>query len=346
MRERYFIILVCLIIMCLSANCSKDDNVLGTDNPVTFEIYLSANNLSGTAQDQLDGVELIEPPFLTLSDISGYNWDKHLITYPKSVWDRLKTIEDLWGKCFVVTVDGDQVYWGRFSSSAFISGYSGTLDNTEISLISDTESVYESYIPSSILIEQSHQYYDGPDSDRRNNLRIHNTLTQAGKLVEDDAPYPVPPQKEFSIHLTSHYYPEEMGLPLDEMTLLEPHLLTTSDIICYNWGDHYISFTYDAWKRMELWGDLYRKIFVVCVGDERIYKGHFSFVSGGLMRLYPTIYLKLGTLPGKSTTPGIIRIYYPEKLPDPSCAACYHSPDSPRIRDALDKAGVLVVHYK
>jgi hypothetical protein len=325
------VILFFIVFTCLAVSCSKDDNVVGPDDSATFEIYLSSDNLYGIEIELLNDVNLIEPPLLTLSDITSYDWKKHFITYPDSVRERLKSWHGLHLKYFVVRVNDESIYYGQF-----LKDHQSSSRHQVFPLIEESEGEY--IIPPSILIEQSDKYIEGSVPDPRNDERIYNALSHTGILVEDDAPYPVPAQKRFSIYLTEQKWPQDVETQLEDFILLEPPLLTTEDIICYSRGNHYISFTDSAWERMKTQGILFNMLFVVCIGEERIYWGRFlhSFVStfGG----NPFISLLIGGPDGSYIIPRAF-IINKHQLID------YDPRDDQRIYNALNEASVLVDFY-
>ncbi|MFC1538966.1 hypothetical protein ACFL6H_06040 [Candidatus Latescibacterota bacterium] len=336
MRHRIIFILSYIVLSCLFVRCSKGNKVLGPVESVTFEIYVSSDDISDFEPVPLEEIALVEPPILTRDDISGYDWKKHHITYPASVWEKLKLSTDLLYKVFVIKVNGERIYWGRFLRDTV----SGISLYPVIPLIQDSGGEY--IIPSSILIELAYLAQNDP----RNDERMYDALSDAHILVEDETPHTIPPQNSFSIYITTaDIYTDGTDVKMEDLTLLEPPLLTTSDISCYSWGNHHISYPDDVWERLKSQGNLLHKIFVVCLGDERMYWGSFMDMLDSLGSLKPVIWLIPRHPDGRNTTPISMAIERESHNYDPP-SITPDLRDDQRIYNALDEAGVLVDMYK
>jgi len=322
-----------LALICLFISCEKNKSVVGPDTTISFDIYVSSDDIPYGQPVQLDELHLLQPPLLSLSDISSYSWKKHHISYPDSVWNRLKTWDNLLYKFFVLKVNDEPIYWGRFLFYLDSVG----CRNPVIPLIPDSDG--RNIIPGSILIEQTYLTYAGSESDPRNDLRIYNALLEAGVLVEYDSSDTIPVKNSFSISIASDDIPFGQTIQLDELHLLQPPLLSLSDITCYRWNNHHISYPDSVWDRMKTWGNLLHKIFVVSMGDERIYWGLFMDMadSGGCQN--PVILLMLRQPIGINTTPGIIVI---ERAYPSYFGSDIDPRNDSRIYNALLEAGVLV----
>ncbi|MFC1561272.1 hypothetical protein ACFL4V_02230 [Candidatus Latescibacterota bacterium] len=214
-------------------------------------------------------------------------------------------------------------------------------NNPVIPLIPDPDG--RNIIPGSILIEQTYLTYAGSESDPRNDLRIYNALLKAGVLVEYDSSDIEPDSDDFYISIASEdiYDIPFSQIQLDELHLLQPPLLSLSDITCYRWNNHHISYPDSVWDRMKTWGKLLHKIFVVSMGDERIYWGLFMDALTSFGCPNPAITLIPRHPDGRNTTPGIIVIE--RKLPSSERPDSYPDPrDDSRIYNAMLEAGVLV----
>ncbi len=334
MRSIFFVIFLFLALICLDS-CEKNKSVVGPDATISFDIYVSSDDIPYGQPVQLDELNLLHPPLLSLSDISTYSWKKHHISYPDSVWNKLKTWDDLLYKGFVLKVNDERIYWGSFINILDVSIFPTPV----IPLIPDQNG--NQIIPSSILLERCTQNYAGSESDPRNDLRIYNALLEAGVLVEYDSSDTIPAKNSFSISIASDDIPFGNTIQLDELHLLQPPLLSLSDITCYRWNNHHISYPDSVWDRMITWGKLLHKIFVVSMGDERIYWGRFLDMLDSAGCQNPVIFLIPRQPDGRNTTPGIIMIereypFYvrPDSYPDPR--------DDSRIYNAMLEAGVLV----
>ncbi|MFC1561273.1 hypothetical protein ACFL4V_02235 [Candidatus Latescibacterota bacterium] len=112
MGRIFFGILPFLALICLCISCEKNESVVGPDTTISFDIYVSSDDIPYGQPVHLDELNLLQPPLLSLSDISTYSWKKHHISYPDSVWNKLKTWDDLLSKYFVLKVNDEPIYWG------------------------------------------------------------------------------------------------------------------------------------------------------------------------------------------------------------------------------------------
>lgn len=179
--ERIFsVIFLFSAIICLDS-CEKKEYVVGPATTISFDIFVASDDIPLGRTVQLDELHLLQPPFLSLSDISSYKWENHHISYPDSVWDRLKTWGNLLHKIFVVNVGDERIYWGRFMDYLDSAG----CQNPVITLI-PRHADGRNTTPGLIVIEREYPIYVRPESypDPRNDYRIYNALFEAGVLVD------------------------------------------------------------------------------------------------------------------------------------------------------------------
>lgn len=142
----------------------------------------------------------------------------------------------------------------------------------------------------------------------------------------------------FAIYIAS----DNDGTPkLDNLSLLQPAFFSSSDIASYKWSEHHITYPNSVWEQLKTWGNLLHKIFVVTVGDERIYWGQFMDDLDSSACQNPVIMLLPRHPDGRNTISCSLWIEraYPGYFGDPD------DPDprmDPRIYKALEKAGVLI----
>ncbi|UCH10554.1 MAG: hypothetical protein JSU61_01270 [Fidelibacterota bacterium] len=118
--------------------------------------------------------------FLSISDITSYKWSIHQITYPGSVYERLKTWGSLINRAFVVTVAGERIYWGMFKDDVD----SGWCQNPVIMLY-PRHPDGRNTIPPCLTIQRAYPGYSGSDDDPdlRADPRIYQVLSDAGILI-------------------------------------------------------------------------------------------------------------------------------------------------------------------
>lgn len=133
----------------------------------------------------------------------------------------------------------------------------------------------------------------------------------------------------------------EIGTPVDDLILVPDPFLSIEDIISYTWENHLITYSDTVHERLKTWGNILHRIFVVIVGNERIYWGCFmdDLDSGSCQN--PVIRLIPRHPDGRNTIPSSIAIErgYPEY---------YGLNDNPdwredgRIHESLICAGVII----
>lgn len=147
-------------------------------------------------------------------------------------------------------------------------------------------------------------------------------------------------QEIYAIYISEEKYSYDLDINIDDLSLITDPFLTSYDITSYYWNIHKITYSDSTYSRLIDWGDLLHHIFVVTVGNDRIYWGLFmdSLDSGTCQN--PVIMLGQ-RCPDLNTTPPFIIINraYPEYFGDPN------DPDSrndPRIYNALSDLGLLI----
>ena len=171
-----------MVFLCLSCDKEKSLEPGANDN---FAIYIASDYIFDVDTRDEDGtlvdtLNLLQPAFLSTSDITSYSWEKHLITYPDPVWERLQTWGNLLRRMFVVTVGDERIYWGGFKDVLDSSG----CQNPVISLW-PRHPDGRNTTPSSLLIKRAYPGYEGDpeDPDLRMDPLIYNALEKAGVLI-------------------------------------------------------------------------------------------------------------------------------------------------------------------
>ena len=77
MKRIFSDIFLYLALICLCISCDKDKSIVEPDTSVSFDIYVSSDDIPYGQPVQLDELNLLQPPLLSLSDISTYSWKKH-----------------------------------------------------------------------------------------------------------------------------------------------------------------------------------------------------------------------------------------------------------------------------
>jgi hypothetical protein len=130
--------------------------------------------------------------------------------------------------------------------------------------------------------------------------------------------------------------PYSTTIQMDSLTLSAEPFLTVRDLTAYYWSSHRITYGEDVYQSLLSRGNLYRKFFVVTVGDERIYCGVFTSMISSAGCRQPVILLDPG--PGGHVFPREISIdrCYPDGWAEGEDVRF-----DPRIYASLKKAGVL-----
>lgn len=138
-----------------------------------FRIYLANERYSQTIK--LESLTLSPEPILTARDITAYYWGKHRITYGEDAYQKLLAWGNLYNKLFVVTVGGERIYWGVFTSLISSMGYHNPailLDPGQGGQI----------IPREITIDPCYPPGWTAEDDPRSDLRIYASLKNGGVL--------------------------------------------------------------------------------------------------------------------------------------------------------------------
>ncbi len=128
---------------------------------------------------------------------------------------------------------------------------------------------------------------------------------------------------------------------IDKLKLSKNPIITSLQITSYFWNEHKITYSESIYEQLLEHTDLWRKGFLVTVGDERIYWGLFQTYLDSYACLNPVIIL-MPRFSGDNhvLTPGIVieRSYFGseglENKPDPRSDL--------RIYKSLKDAGILV----
>ena len=156
--------------------CACENGVVSPDEPDRFAIYIAADNETLYAPPYYPTVPLEPEPWLTDKDITSYEWDSHIITFPDSVRARLNGRRDLLHRYFVVTAGGERIYGGWF-----IDALDSTIPPVRIRIYCrhETEELPFPYVIRIGFAPSDPDYM----SDPRPDPRIEQTLERAGKLL-------------------------------------------------------------------------------------------------------------------------------------------------------------------
>jgi len=174
MRTFLIILLIIIILGC-------NDGLVSPIIESPFAIYVVEDTLYGKSECDIDKLTLEHNPLLNASEITAYVWSEHQITLPEKTYKRLSNRIDLWRKGFVITVEGQRIYWGLFQS--FLDSYS--CKNPVIILYPRAED-RKHILMSFIYIERSFHGDEGLENneDPRKDYRIFTSLKNAGLLIQ------------------------------------------------------------------------------------------------------------------------------------------------------------------
>ena len=171
--------IVCVILIGIVCGCRKNTSLLEAGSSTEFAIHIALE----TARPDLplDNIPLEEDPFISLKDIITYVWMDHRIIVSDTVYERLASRRNLLGRLFVISVDGERIYWGLFLCDAFSSIW----QNPVIRLTPD-ESGPDLVLPRPIIIDRAYPWFMGDENepDPRADPRIYEALLKTGKLVD------------------------------------------------------------------------------------------------------------------------------------------------------------------
>lgn len=178
----FFCSLILLLTFTLFIKCHKQKNLLNSESNQLFDIYIADfvpdwNDPTGPSLNEL---VLIKEPFLTVADITSYQWSNHHIKFPKPVHERLKTWGNLIHRIFVVVAQGERIYSGKFMDDLD----SSDCQNPVIKLLCRHPDGRNT-TPESLIIDRAYPEYFGSndDADLRADHRIYNALVDAGVLI-------------------------------------------------------------------------------------------------------------------------------------------------------------------
>jgi hypothetical protein len=131
---------------------------------------------------------------------------------------------------------------------------------------------------------------------------------------------------------------EAADKPIEALNLAPTPLITTEDMVFYQWSHHRFSLKPDTDKALKKVVSRQQTVFgipfITTVGDDRIYLGAFWFIFSSVAPHFPTI--EVGMLLGENNTTSIFTIektWFDEEE---------DKRNDPRIYQALKKAGVLL----
>jgi hypothetical protein len=143
----------------------------------SFNIYLvrNSNIIHKVNKPDLKDFVLEDIPLLTLDSISSYIWHSHLISFSNNVKKVLNKRGFLIDRLFVVVVNDERIYWGRFTDLA-----DSYISNSPAIFLE--MGMYRGGIPVSIAIHKN-LIINQDSVDVRNDIRIYNVLKASGKLL-------------------------------------------------------------------------------------------------------------------------------------------------------------------
>lgn len=145
-------------------------------------------------------------------------------------------------------------------------------------------------------------------------------------------PRPVKKQYRFAIYLVVN--PIDVGHPedvtLEQLRLGSVPVLTEEDIVEYDWNEHFLKLTPEAWKRLPAVRSVWGLPFVVVADGHRCYLGAFWGVGSSYMPKVPFIG---GFRPGWQENK--IQISSPEPI-----AGTKDPRNDPQVRKVLEELGI------
>jgi hypothetical protein len=170
-------------------------------------------------------------------------------------------------------------------------------------------------------------------------LSVALLLVPAGCSKESEAATEPGPPQPVAIYLVARDVPsaELVRTDVRALPLREPPVLTSDDIVTYDWATHEIELTGEAYRRVRqvyrLPVDVDGVPFVVCVGRQPIYAGAFWTPLSSLSFDGVTIQQPM------ADQPPVIRLY--RGYPGPDFSRGRDPRSNPRIMAALRAAGKL-----
>ncbi len=160
--------LITIAAILLFSNCSlpKVDG---------FAIYLTKGDISPAQMPVLSHVDVVEPPIISINDITTYNAQTHEIKLTTSAFELISQLSvPVQGRSFVVCIDRQPIYWGAFWTPVSSMSFDGVTILKPTSLDGAPVIRLDLGYPSS-------SFYKGEDP--RNNPEALLSLEQAGKLI-------------------------------------------------------------------------------------------------------------------------------------------------------------------
>jgi hypothetical protein len=142
-----------------------------------FAVYIAVEGIHRFID--LNTIELLQPAFISASDIQTYRWSDHQISYSDSVWKRLQTWGSIAQRVFVVTVNGERLYWGLFLD---ILSSSGTHQPVIMLFLRNPDG--RNTIPQHLLIGRGYPSNFDAEPDPRKDFRIYESLLKSKILVQ------------------------------------------------------------------------------------------------------------------------------------------------------------------
>ena len=163
------LILVCALFMSISCTLNTKDE--------GFAIYLTKDDIPPAHMEAMSHVELADQPVISMKDVITYNAQTHEIKLTASAFERIYGLDvPVRGKSFMVCVDKKPIYWGAFWTPISSMSFDGVTIWIPLGFQEPNVITLELGYPSST-------FYAGEDP--RNNPEILNSLSEAGKLINE-----------------------------------------------------------------------------------------------------------------------------------------------------------------
>jgi hypothetical protein len=119
---------------------------------------------------------------------------------------------------------------------------------------------------------------------------------------------------------------------MESLTLEDSPFITTDDIVAYDWSTHRVELTWAATEKLrKLEVPVMGRLFVVCIGERRIYAGAFMTPISSIMFRGVSIYTWLESAQN--------RVAIVWGYPDGGASQPTDPRSNPEIFDALSRAG-------
>jgi hypothetical protein len=153
------ILILHLISVILLIGCKESVNEPTKQNDFSFYFVTNIEN-NNPYKVSIENLELEENPFLNLKNITSYDWLDHKIEFTDEAKVNIQSQEPLYGRYFVTKVEGESIYWGKFTFHI-----SSASCNNPVIIVASTHGMDTSYINNSFIIARAYPSYLGNDND-------------------------------------------------------------------------------------------------------------------------------------------------------------------------------------